>query len=55
MLHVAEVGERRRTRRTDHPAVVARLAFRGGRQQVIPRRRTRSGSGVAIGTLPLEL
>ena len=55
MLRVAEVSDRRNARRPDRPAFVALLAIRGHRQQVLLRRRARSGSGVAIGTLPLEL
>ena len=55
MLHVAEVGKWRSAGCPDRPARMTRLAIGSGRQQVLSRRRTRSGSGVTIGALLLEL
>jgi hypothetical protein len=54
MLRVAEVRERR-TRAARITCSRGTACIRGDRQQVVLRRRARSGSGVAIGTLPLEL
>jgi|HubBroStandDraft_4_1064222.scaffolds.fasta_scaffold300572_2 hypothetical protein len=55
MLHVTEVRDWCSARSPDGPACVAWFASRGEREQVIRRRRARSGSSVAIGTLPLKL
>lgn len=55
VLRVAELRKRRSAWISNVPARVARFARRGGREQVVRRRRALSGVHMAIGTLPPKL
>ncbi len=55
VLRMAEMDDRRSTRRADRPALVARLAHRGRRQKVIGWRPACGDARVTIRALLLEL